>query len=110
MRDGDWKFIEHYEDGKGELFNLEDDISETKNLAEQHPVRVDVMRKKLATWRKSIGAQENTPNPNFDPAQHKKLYIDIDVSQLKAGDTAAKMRPLLEAWREGMNAVLPKKK
>jgi hypothetical protein len=56
-----------------------------------------------------VVAQENTPNPSFDTAWHKKLYVDIDVSALKAEATAAAMRPKLEAWRAGMDAVLKKK-
>jgi arylsulfatase A-like enzyme len=111
IREGDWKLIEHYEDGRLELFNLAKDPSETEDLSAREPERVREMRGKLAAWRKAIGAQENTPNPHFDPALHKKLYLDIDVSSLKPAATAAAMRPKLEAWRTEMNAVLrPKPK
>jgi arylsulfatase A len=110
IRDGDWKLIEYYEDGRAELFNLARDVGETRDLAAEEPKRVAALKDQLAAWRKAIGAQENTPNPNFNAALHQRLYVDIDVSALKAGTTAAEMRPKLEAWREGMNAVLPKKK
>ncbi len=109
MRDGHWKFVEHYDNGAVELFDLAKDASEETNLAEREPERVKAMRSKLTMWRKNVGAQENTPNPAFDPALYKKLYIDVDVSKLKAGKTAAEMRPALQAWRNTMNEVLPKK-
>jgi arylsulfatase A-like enzyme len=110
IREGDWKLIEHYEDSRTELFNLAQDISEAQDLVAKEPKRAADLKAKLAAWRKDVGAQDNTPNPNFDPALHKKLYVDIDVSALKAEPTAAEMRPKLQGWREGMNAVLPKAK
>lgn len=109
MRDGNWKFVEHYDNGGLELYDLANDVSEEKNVAEREPERVKAMRSKLSEWRKNVGAQENTPNPAFDPVLYKKLYVDVDVSNLKAGKTAAEMRPSLQAWRNTMNEVVPKK-
>jgi arylsulfatase A-like enzyme len=108
VRQGDWKLIEHYEDGRVELFNLASDPGETKDLSGRS-YRAAFLKRQLLQWRQDVGAQENTPNPAFDPAWHKKLYEDIDVSALKAEASAADMRPKLEAWREGMDAVLRKK-
>jgi arylsulfatase A-like enzyme len=110
IRDGDWKLVEHYEDGRVELFHLPTDISERTDLAAKESSRVSDLRAKLAAWRKSVGAQENTLNPGFDPALHQKLYVDIDTSLLTPDRTAAAMRPKLEAWRAGMDAVVPKRK
>jgi arylsulfatase A len=106
VRDGDWKLIEWYEDGRVELFDLGRDPGETNDLAGKEPKKAQELREKLAAWRKAIGAQEMTPNPNFDAALHKKLYVDVDVSVLKPAATAAEMRPKLEAWREGMAAAV----
>jgi len=47
-----------------------------------------------------------TPNPDFDAALHRKLYVDVDVSTLKPAKTAGEMRPGLEAWRAGMAAAV----
>jgi arylsulfatase A-like enzyme len=109
VREGKWKLIEHYEDGKLELFDLVRDPGETKDRAGAEPELAKALRDRLAAWRKEVGAQENTPNPDFDPALHKKLYVDVDVSSLKPAATAAEMRPKLEAWREGMLAVVRKR-
>jgi hypothetical protein len=37
-----------------ELFNLDDDLSETKNLADQHPDRVAAMRQAVEDWEKDV--------------------------------------------------------
>jgi arylsulfatase A-like enzyme len=110
VRDGDWKLIEHYEDDRVELFNLAQDPGETRDLSKREPKRTTDLKARLTAWRKQVGAQENTSNPKFDPALHKRLYEDLDASMLKPAATAAAMRPALEAWRKVMNAVLPRQK
>ena len=40
LRRGDWKLIYYHSDRRFELFNLADDLSESKNLAEVQPSRV----------------------------------------------------------------------
>jgi len=110
VRDSDWKLIEHYEDGYIELIHLARDVGETRNLAQAEPKWAAELKARLRAWRKEVGAQENTPNPQFDAALHKQLYEDLDASKLKPAATAAAMRPELEAWRKAMNAVLPTKR
>ena len=53
---GDFKLLEFFETGAVELYNLRDDIGETRNLASQSPEKVNELRAKLAAWRKEIGA------------------------------------------------------
>jgi arylsulfatase A-like enzyme len=65
IRDGDWKLIEWYEASRLELFNLREDIGETRNLAEANPAKVKALHAKLIQWRKDLGALMPTPNPNF---------------------------------------------
>lgn len=110
VRDGDWKLIEHYEDGRLELFNLAQDMGETTDLAPRYPDRVNQLRARLASWRQTVGAQTNRPNPNFDPALHRALYQDLDVSRFNAATASPELRARLLAWRKQMNAVLPKAK
>ena len=71
VREGDWKLIEWYEDGRLELFNLADDISEKNNLAKKHPEKVKALATKLAAWRKDTGARMPTKNANFDPGKRE---------------------------------------
>lgn len=65
MRDGDWKLIEFFEDGRLELYNLREDISEEQNLASANPEIRDRMAKQLADWRSSVHALIPRPNPHW---------------------------------------------
>jgi arylsulfatase A-like enzyme len=106
VRDGDWKMIEDDETGNAELYNIAQDPGEKDDLAKSESARLSDMMGKLAAWRKSVGAQMGTPNPDFDPALHKQIYEDIDTSRLEAGPNAAALREKLTAWREEMDAVV----
>lgn len=106
IREGDWKLVEHFEDGGVELFNLMDDIGETRNLAASEPARADDLRRKLQAWRASVGARMPIPNSEFDAALHRRLYVEQDPSQLVAEATATATEPQWKAWREAMNAAI----
>ena len=106
IRDGDWKLVEQFEDGSVELFNLADDITETKNLAEAQPARAKELLAKLQAWRTSVGARMMLPNPEFDESLHHRLYVDQDPSLLKPDKTAAVMEPVWQDWRSAMNAAV----
>ena len=76
IRMGDYKLIEFFEDGELELYNLKDDIGETKNLAQKMPDKVKALHDALRAWRKKTNAPVPTQrNPKYDPnfkAQSKK--------------------------------------
>ncbi len=69
VRQGDWKLIEFFEDGRVELFNLKDDPGETRNLSKREAGRAAALKKRLAAWRKSVAAVMPKPNPEYDPAK-----------------------------------------
>ncbi|MCA8995458.1 MAG: sulfatase [Planctomycetaceae bacterium] len=73
IRVGDWKLIEFFEDDRLELYNLEDDISEERNLATEQPERASRLRAQLEEWRESIDAAMPTPNPDHDPARELSI-------------------------------------
>jgi arylsulfatase A-like enzyme len=66
VRDGRWKLIEWYE-GFTELYDLEADPSESKNVAQEHTDIVAELRQRLSQWRREVGAKMPTPNPRFRP-------------------------------------------
>lgn len=66
VRDGDYKLIEFFNDGKLELYNLNEDIGEKVDLAATMPGRVELLHRMLVDWRKTVGAQMPIPNPNYD--------------------------------------------
>jgi arylsulfatase A-like enzyme len=66
VRDGDWKLIEWYEDGRRELYNLRDDPSEQQDLAARHPAKVKELYDHLSAWRANVKAVMPTPNNGAD--------------------------------------------
>lgn len=56
-RKGDWKLIYYYQTGEKELFNIKDDIGETRNLAEAKPEIVKSLSENLGNYLRGVGAQ-----------------------------------------------------
>jgi arylsulfatase A-like enzyme len=67
VRAGDWKLLEYHEDSRVELYNLQDDLSESQELAAMYPERARELRDRLHAWRKVVQARMPTPNPNYRP-------------------------------------------
>jgi arylsulfatase A-like enzyme len=75
IHEGDWKLMEFLEDGRLELYNLREDLGETKNLASAQPEKTKDLHAKLVAWRKSINAPMPTKNmaaAGADSAKKKK--------------------------------------
>lgn len=109
IRSGEWKLIEHYEDGRLELFKLPADPFESVDLADLYPERVAELRGKLEAWRRIVGAQENTANPEFDLARWKKVYGGKDASRLAKIEADLDTAPAWSAWRRQMNDAIKAK-
>ncbi|NQT16395.1 MAG: sulfatase-like hydrolase/transferase, partial [Planctomycetes bacterium] len=61
MRDGPWKLVLTEPGGKGQrsgetvgLFNLADDLAETKNIADEHRERVNAMQEAIRAWQADV--------------------------------------------------------
>jgi arylsulfatase A-like enzyme len=67
-RAGRWKLIEFYEDMHVELYDLENDVGEKSDLAAKLPEKAAELRDRLHAWRKAVGAQMPTANPDYKPA------------------------------------------
>ncbi len=87
IRQGDWKLIHWFGDyletagltpdatpyGKlvigprTELYNLRDDLSETRDLASTQPEKARELTAALAAWWQDTGAKMPVKNPDFDP-------------------------------------------
>lgn len=65
IRQGDWKLIKRYEGKTFELFNLKNDLSETTDLAEKMPEKVEELDEQLIRWLKETGAKLPRANPDF---------------------------------------------
>lgn len=69
IRAGSYRLVEFYEDSKVELYNLKDDVGETTDLSAAQPTKRDELLAKLRSWRKEVGAQMPTPNPDYDASK-----------------------------------------
>lgn len=67
IRKGPWKLIQTFDPEGMELYNLTDDLSETKNLAAVQPAKANALLDELNAWRIEVGAEMMKPNPAYDP-------------------------------------------
>ena len=66
IRQGDWKLVEHYESNKIELFNLKNDVGESKNLNLIYPEKTESLLKRLHELQKKTNANSVKINPNYN--------------------------------------------
>lgn len=75
IQQGDWKLLEFLEDDHLELYNLKEDLSETKNLVGEQPAKAAELKARLLAWRKETGAALptlNKPEPAAKADNSKK--------------------------------------
>ncbi|MBX3398737.1 MAG: sulfatase-like hydrolase/transferase [Gemmataceae bacterium] len=65
IREGNYKLIEFYENGRKELFDVTK--GEGQNLIESKPDVAARLAEKLDAWRKTVKAKMPTPNPDYVP-------------------------------------------
>lgn len=71
IRDGHFKLIHYYEDGRSELYNLASDPGEQKDIASLNPQTVKVLSSKLHQFLKDTESQFPTANPSWNPTQYQ---------------------------------------
>jgi arylsulfatase A-like enzyme len=54
VRAGPWKLLCEYDGSEAQLYDLENDRGETKNLATQHPQRVRRLTSRVCAWHQSM--------------------------------------------------------
>lgn len=72
IQSGRWKLLEFLEDGRLELYDLEADVGETRNLAESQPERARELHARLKAWRAQVQAPMPMKNDGTQPAARKK--------------------------------------
>ena len=78
VRKGDWKLIRFYADGpdqanRFELYNLAEDIGETKDLSARMPEKVRELDGMIDAHLKEIGAVVPKPNPSYRPGAARSV-------------------------------------
>lgn len=92
VRKGDWKLIHVYGDGPNqtdrfELYNLKDDLGETKNLADAMPDKVRELDALIAGHLETTSALLPKPNPAYDPTRapvagwHPSTFCKLSVRE-----------------------------
>lgn len=54
VKDGQWKFLMRYDTSQPQLYDIANDIAETKNLAEKHPQLVTKYTQLLRNWNEPL--------------------------------------------------------
>ena len=67
IRVGDLKLIELFDKEQVLLFDLSNDLGETKDLAQDQPNEAERLRQQLHEHLEAIGAKLPRPNPSYDP-------------------------------------------
>lgn len=66
IRQGRWKLLEFFEDGRRELYDLVADPGEAENRIDQDPEVAEALYRQLEAWRKKTGAPVPTErNPEY---------------------------------------------
>ena len=84
IRKGNWKLIHYLHNDTRLLYNLADDIGETKDLSEQHPEKTDELDQFLEEWRQDAGAELPVPNPDFDPERRYEWVPHPDSRRFRS--------------------------
>ena len=75
IQSGRWKLLEFLEDGRLELYDLEADVGESRNLAADEPARAGDLHARLVAWRNDVGAKlprrNDGPRPAADGPQSR---------------------------------------
>ncbi len=75
VRVGDWKMTKHT-DGNWQLFNLANDLSETTNVAAEHPDKVKELKSLWNNWAKGVGL--NVPDEIPDTEKELVFHYPFD--------------------------------
>jgi len=87
IRKGDWKLIHYYEDGRKELYNLQNDPEEKIDVAKDLPELVQQLHTALFDYLNEVGARYPTQDPEYDGAKehvYLKNVIEKKWPQLEA--------------------------
>ncbi len=80
IREGVWKLIHYYEDGREELYNLKTDLEETTDIAANHAEQVKKMSEKLFALLDQMGARYPAKDPEYN-AEKEKQYLENIVNK-----------------------------
>lgn len=75
---GPYKLIKFYENDRVQLYNIDTDLREQNNLAEQSPEIAADLKQKLEAYLTEIDADLPTPNDAYDPSKPTEINGERD--------------------------------
>lgn len=84
IRLGDYKLLKDWETGKIHLYNLVDDLGETRDLAPKMPKKVNELYRKLMNYLDSVNAEkaEDIHLDSLQQAIEQKRQLEIEIREL----------------------------
>ncbi len=107
MRQGPWRFYKFYYDGpdrehRYELYNLEEDISELNDLADEMPDRVEKMKQMMEAHIEEAGILQAQKNENYQgnvvDAFLGSQDVTLDVSDKVLTINSTGNEPWIRTW------------
>ena len=80
IRSGKWKLIHYYEDGRNELYNLDEDVGEQENIESQLPEISNKLSESLQSWLIKTNASIPKKDDRFNSAN--KL-VQLETAKTK---------------------------
>jgi arylsulfatase A-like enzyme len=71
VHSGGFKLMEFFEDGRLELYNLKEDIGETRNLAVSQPEKAAELHARMKAWREAVNAPMPATNEGSVPTKRE---------------------------------------
>jgi uncharacterized sulfatase len=87
VREGRHKLVEHFDTGAVELYDLEADVSESRDLAASEPDRARGLLEALRAFRRETGAAMPRDNPAHDPGRAGEWWSRITIAPTEAPGT-----------------------
>ena len=81
LMEDEWKLIYYHEDGRHELYNIDKDVGEQKDLYAKQSKRANAMRGRLHKWLKSVPAEFPAKDPQYDPAKRAAYLKNINTDR-----------------------------
>jgi arylsulfatase A-like enzyme len=101
---GKWKLIHYHEDGRDELYDLDNDEVESTDVASTNSEILAGLEFQLNAWLKETHAIFPTPDPNFDPLKREEKWSQMKtkgmqrLEQQHAGFLDPDFKPNKDWW------------
>lgn len=83
IREGKWKLIYFYEEEKSQLYNLETDPFEQKDVATEFSKKTSELEAKLKNWLTAVNAKYPKKDEKFDTEARKKYDENIRTERIE---------------------------